>query len=306
MQWAYGITTIPERFDLFQRTLESLKRGGFDQPQVFVDGCRQDARYEGLGLSITYRYPRIRTAGNWWLGLLELYLRNAAPRPNEGLGVADRYAMFQDDFICSANFREYLERSTTNEKCYWNCYTFPENTTLPGAKPGWYESNQLGKGAVALVFSTLGVQTLLMSYHWVHRPLDYRRGFRAIDGGIVDSFRKAGWKELVHQPSLIQHMGDETSIEVIAGDARHPKQPKSPTFMGEEFDLLMLPVHPIENIYPTDEAWKQEEEALERAIREDELRLREATTVRERSLLSGHIARYQRNLVQHRRNRATR
>jgi hypothetical protein len=60
-----------------------------------------------------------------------------------------------------------------------------------------------------------------------------KRGYRFIDGGVVDSFKEFGGKEYVHNPSLVQHTG---SISSYGNDG----QKLSPSFRGETFDALEL------------------------------------------------------------------
>ncbi len=225
-KWSYGITTVESRIDnVFTQTLESLKEAGFDNPRLFVDGVKDGSAYEKFGLDITTRYPNIRTAGNWVLTLYELYLRDP---------VCNYYAVFQDDFVTYKNLKCYLEQCEYPEKGYWNLYTFPSNQSIaPEDHTGWYESNQLGKGAVALVFNREAVATLLGTQHMAVRPQDVNRGWKAIDGGIVSAFKKEGWKEYVHNPSLVQHIGDISTM-------RNKRHPKAASFKGETFDALNL------------------------------------------------------------------
>lgn len=227
MLWSYGITTVPERLnELFPRTLKSLRSAGFDKPRIFVDGAENDEAYRRFDLAVTVRHPKIRTYGNWVLALGELYLRE----PD-----ADRYAIFQDDFVTYHNLRQYLEQTPYPDKGYLNLYTFPKNQELaPLGYRGFYIANQRGLGAVALVFSRDAVQILLKHQHMIDRPttLD-ERSFKAVDGAIVSSMNKAGWKEYVHTPSLVQHTG----MRSTAGNAKHPI---AKTFLGEEFDALDL------------------------------------------------------------------
>lgn len=237
MLWAYGLTTVPERrTDLLPRTLRSLRNGGFPRPRLFIDNCDYLLAKEysqRFAVEVTNHWPVIRTLGNWLLGLGELYLRDPS---------ADRYAMFQDDFVCYRNLRQYLEGCKYPAQGYWNCLTFPSNESFAQGRRGWYESRplnsgpegwQTGRGAVALVFSNEGVRTLLSHTHVVDRPRDVHNGWRKIDGAIVTAFNKAGWREFVHYPSLVQHTGVHSSM----GNKPHPV---SQTFIGEHFDALSL------------------------------------------------------------------
>ncbi len=231
--WAVGMTTVPQRKkDLLGKTLASVYNGGFSDIRLFIDGCsHSDAIiYEKeFNCKITCRHPNILTYGNFCLGLAELYIR----QPN-----CTYYAMLQDDFICYKNLRQYLERTIVPGPFYRNLLTFPANQercpTIDGNQViGWYQSNQMGRGAVALVFNHETVIKLLTSQHMVDRPMDAHRGHKSVDGGVVTALTKIGYREMVHNPSLVQHTGLKSSM----GNRQHPL---APSFRGEDFDALDL------------------------------------------------------------------
>lgn len=229
--WAYGVTTVPQRrATLLTRTLESLKAAGFDRPRLFVDGEADPGSYSRFGLEVTTRYPTIRAFGNWFLSLLELYLRNPT---------ADRFAVFQDDLVTYRNLRRYLDwcpypgELDTQPKGYLNLYTFPHNQALSQGKKGWYFSDQMGKGAVALVFNREATRLLLASQYMVDRPQDPNRGWRAVDGGIVEAMKLVNWKEYVHNPSLVQHTGAVSTFNKT-------QHAPAPSFRGEDFNAEEL------------------------------------------------------------------
>ena len=229
MKWAYGITTVPKRLnDLLPRTIASLKKAGFDKPRLFVDGTSDTKQYERFGLEITTRNPPIKTFANWILALAELYLREPQ---------SDRYAIFQDDLVAYINLRKYLDRCKYPEKGYWNLYTFPQNQKLAPKNNGWFLSNQRGKGAVAIVLSRDAVTTLLKQNHIIDRPKSAgKRRFQVVDGAIVDAFRKTGWKEYTHNPSLVQHTGKKSSIR----NRVVPDSWQAISFKGEDFDAMEI------------------------------------------------------------------
>lgn len=233
MKWSYGVTTVPSRFkDLLPRTLKSLAGAGFENPRLFIDGCKPEDIPQALRrYEITSHFPNLRTFGNWMTALWELYARE--PK-------AERYAIFQDDFVTYKNLRQYLEDCDYPKRGYWNLYTFPQNEKNTS---GWYLSNQLGKGAVALVFNNEAVRTILQSQHMVNRPLDPKRGWQTIDGGIVTGFKQAGWQEWVHNPSLVLHTGEVSSMG-------HKPYEDTNIFKGEEFDALNLIRTPTVKINP--------------------------------------------------------
>jgi hypothetical protein len=245
LKWAYGVTTVPQRRkDLLPRTIMSLRRGGFPTPHLFVDGSRTVQDWEDeFGLPVTARWPQKRTYANWWLSLWELYFAN----PD-----ADRYALFQDDMVTYKNLRMYLESVPYpgGGKGYCNLYTFPSNLQLcPRAfvqgrgnvgerHKGWYQSNQMGLGAVALIFNNEAVVNLLHSPHMVKRVKSKDRGWRLTDGAVVEAMSyQMGWKEYVHNPSLVQHTGERTTIQNGLIKCPHPQ---SNSFEGEDFDALSL------------------------------------------------------------------
>lgn len=228
LRWMYGMTTVPERAEnTFRRTLESLMNAGFEEPRLFVDNCTPLQAHELYGaynLPITCR-PLVRTAGNWVLTLYELWALDSS---------AERYAVFQDDFVTVKNLKRYLELGKTPPAGYQNLYTFPSNQSLaPEGYTGWYEANQFGRGAVALVFTNEAVRKLLGQPYLVERFQCTKRGHKAIDGGIVDAFKLVGYKEFVHTPSLVQHIGDVSTM----GNKPHLK---AISFPGEDFDALTL------------------------------------------------------------------
>lgn len=235
MKWAYGVTTVPSRRDtLLPQTLQSLREAGFGEPRLFADNCDaiQSNWYRStFNLEVTNRWPVIRTYGNWMLSLWELYIRDPS---------ADRYAIFQDDFVTYKNLRRYLNKCPYPDKGYWNLYTFPSNQEIcPRDKHGryhvgWYESNQFGRGAVALIFSREAITTLLTHEHMVNRVQDCARGHRSVDGGVVTCLvQKEGWKEYVHNPSLTQHTG------LVSSMGSNPQR-LALSFKGEEFDAMEL------------------------------------------------------------------
>lgn len=242
--WSYGVTTVPARVKShLPRTLASLARGGFDRPRLFVDGASLGlslALQEIFNLDVSPRYPHIGLAANWSLSMVELYLHSP---------VADYYALFQDDLVTVKNLRSYLEQRPYPENGYLNLFRFMDNEGPTKSRPiGWVEGaematgkgtsyhgkmQQVGRGALALVFSREALVTLFLQPHFVNRPQDLKRGRIKIDGGIVESMNQAGWREYVHNPSLVSHTGS-------ASTKGHHWHKNAKTFPGENFNALSL------------------------------------------------------------------
>lgn len=247
-KWAYGVTTVPERLgDLLPRTLHSLALAGFGQPRLFVDGVRDTIDYEHFDLPITVRYPRSHVYPNWILTAWELYTRNHE---------AEFYAIFQDDFITVRNLRHYLERQIYPPNGYLNLFTFQKRNEgiIKGKLPGWYEAftldNELGglqggRGAVALVFNRDAMITLLDSGYFALRMQKPQhrdqgptknglpRAYTHVDGAIVTAMNIKGYREYIHAPSLVQHIGKRSSTGSC-------QMPMAKSFPGEDFDALEL------------------------------------------------------------------
>lgn len=226
--WSYGITTIMERMDTtLPKTIASLKAAGFDSPHLFVDGSLSQQLYnEQFGLNVTCRFPALRVTGNWICSLWELFVHNSH---------ADFFAIFQDDIIMSKGAREYIERTAPRGNNYFNLYNVPQNERLKPAslRHGWYNSNQCGRGALGLVFRAEGVQMLLGARHLLNKPRDLERGWRTIDGAVVDSMKQCAYKEMVPFPSIVQHIGYLSTIGT-------PDRAVPESFRGEDFNLVSL------------------------------------------------------------------
>lgn len=210
-RWAVGVTCVPERFDdLLPQTLVSIKRGGFTVDRLFCDGLpNADSRAceVKFGIPVTARHPRMGIYGNWCLGLAELLIRDPG---------AERFAMFQDDVICVTNLRQYLESEVLSPNSYANCYTFEpghpgRQSQLPPPDPskiGWYRSNQLGRGALCLIFDRHTAMQLLKADNSLRKSGDGTpRGKRNLDGAIITSMKDLGVSEVIHNPSLVDHLG---------------------------------------------------------------------------------------------------
>lgn len=230
------MTTVNTRLvDLLPRTLQSLAKAGFESPRLFIDGADHSVIPSSLHkYPITSHCPNLRTYGNWILSAWELYVRE----PH-----AERYAIFQDDFVTYPNLRQYLEQCDYPARGYWNLYTFPINERKEAN--GWYVApHQRGLGAVALVFSNECLRKLLGSQYMADRPLDASRGWKSVDGGIVSALKgsrtEPGWQEWVHYPSLVQHTGINSSMG-------NKKQELALSFRGEDFDALSLVNKPLIN-----------------------------------------------------------
>lgn len=243
IRWAYGVTTVPARkADLLPATLESLAAAGFDRPRLFVDGTRDGREWERtFGLEVTTRWPAAKAVGNWILSAWELYVRERG---------AERFAIFQDDLVTYKNLRGYLERVPYPERAYLNLYSFRDNEAVIRGQPtGFHEAallgdgavyhgkkQQCGRGAVALVFSRDALAALFSSAVFVAKPQAATRSEIRLDGCIVEAMNQLGWREFIHNPSLVQHAGDVSTIRGVEA----PPHRHALSFRRDSFDALEL------------------------------------------------------------------
>ena len=227
--WAYGVTTVPERKDvLLPQTLHSLCDAGFGDPHLFVDGCNDPSEYTEFGCMVSCRpKPAMSIVGNWVLGMWELYVRNP---------LAHRYAMFQDDIQAVGNLREYLEACPYPEPGYLNLMTHETNKKHTRNKPGWCLALQKGLGATGLVFDRDTLCAILRSDVLVWKPQAAKNVIakKKIDGGIAEATNRLGYKEYVHNPSLLQHWGINSSV----GNHGSRYLPPIESFPGQETDAM--------------------------------------------------------------------
>lgn len=228
-KWMIGVTAVPKRMDMLKTSLQSLYDGGFGRPTVFFDSaaCPVDLPDH----EIVFRGSNIRTYGHWILTLLELYIRDP---------YCDRYAIFQDDVLCYRNTRQYLDTLLFPSQGYWNLYTgtfsiqnanVTNEEIIQNADVGFVESNQRGHGAQGLVFSNHAVSLLFRSESMFSRLWNPMKRHCSVDGFVVTALKAHGWKEYIHAPTLLQHIGETSSMG-------HGTQPKAKSFLGESFDAM--------------------------------------------------------------------
>lgn len=240
-QIEYGVIATRERINtVLPKTLWSLADAGFQQPHLFVDGvsclteiCTPELTelYHPL-VKVTLRGKQIGGFGNWLLAAWELYIRN--PK-------VEYYLLFEDDIIVCKGLREYLGKcSFPSGNFFLNLYTEPRNEKLvlkkdPNPINGWHLSDQMGRGALGLLFARRFLLRLLTTERFYIHPEKPRASGakRGLDGAISRAVRDLHGKEYIHYPSLLQHrdcLSIQTNID--------KKRPES--FPGENYNVLEL------------------------------------------------------------------
>jgi hypothetical protein len=93
---------------------------------------------------------------------------------------------------------------------------------------------QTGRGALALIFNREGVLTLLASRSMYERAQNTEFGWRSVDGAVVNTLNLAGFREYIHNPTLVDHTGIQSAMSNKVWSSR------ALTWRGEQFNAVNL------------------------------------------------------------------
>jgi hypothetical protein len=204
-KWAVGVTTAPRRQETLSWCLDSLFRAGWDAPRLFIDS-RIEIASRFAHLPVTLREPAVGAWPSYYLGLAELLLREPA---------ADAYLMVQDDalFYDRENLREYLETVLWPDWPLGALSLYcPMVYTQPAA--GWHaHAGVWVYGALAFVFPRESAKRLIADLRVLeHRWSQRNEGLANIDVVIGHWARRSGVPVVHPTPSLVQHIGDTSTL----------------------------------------------------------------------------------------------
>lgn len=212
--WSVGLTTCPRQEPQLNRTLRSLAAAGFSSPVVFADEAPAEEITEEVR-DVVVRPQRLGAWGNWLLSLSELLLRD----PHAG-----RYLIVQDDVLFARNLRQFLDRTWKGD--YLNLYTADRNK----GGIGYHTASRRGLGALALAFSRKAALQITANQESYTRITKGELGTKNIDGAVWKRMNKHKHPEIVHSPSLTNHIGHTSTL--------HQKGIRTAgSFIGEGFDL---------------------------------------------------------------------
>ena len=201
-QWAVGVTTAPRRLPTLEASLASLAAVGLPAPRLYIDGL-VDLPASGRDLPRTVRSPAVGAWRNYYLTLVELLC--TAPE-------ADGLLVVQDDCLwpVGAPLGDYLAncRWPANHEFIASFYCCSEYT---GETSGWRRfADAWVYGAVAFAFSRGAAEALVSDAEALARCRDSRAG--GIDAWIGQWALRRRIPLLVPTPSLVQHMGDVSTL----------------------------------------------------------------------------------------------
>jgi glycosyltransferase involved in cell wall biosynthesis len=200
LTWAVGLLTAPRPKPTILPTLKSLQAGGFDFLHIFAEpGAWIPGEFQHL--PITQHGQTLGNLGNFHSALIALYMT----QPH-----ADCYAVFQDDIQVALGLKAWCDDQ------FW-----PDCTGLVSLfTPRAYQDSKQGWRILALgLHRTFGAQAfvfrrdLLLEFLGDSASLRYREAHVHGDDAVVGAWATArGMGIAYHHPSLVQHIGDVTSI----------------------------------------------------------------------------------------------
>jgi hypothetical protein len=203
--WAVGITTSFRPIPTLDASLDSLIRAGWRYPRVFMDGevpLAPRHRY----LPVTVRQPKVRAWPNFYLSLIELLMRE----PH-----ADAFLMIQDDalFCDYPDVRRYLEQALWPDGKVGAISLYCSSVDTQPLR-GWHTFNGMWQwGAMAFVFSPESAKAFVSDPDVLaHRWCRLNDGCANIDTEVGLWSQRAGRKVFYPTPSLVQHIGDVSTL----------------------------------------------------------------------------------------------
>lgn len=231
-KWAVGLITAPRKGEpTVQRTLESLKKAGWDDVVVFAEpGAPVEHN------KVVRRPDRYGDFTNWFTGLVELIISH--PR--------HKYIMMlEDDVVLVRNLRQYLDLRLPKLTPFASASVFCPSYFTRYTDDLW-ERKYEGE-------FTLGTQTVCMTREMALEFISDRDVVRHRSSGVVyfTNPSENTAKDIVigvwaqkrnlpvcyHNPSLAQHIGDNSTLRSYYWKAA---QLSAQDFVGEDFDALDL------------------------------------------------------------------
>lgn len=217
LTWAVGLLTAPREERTIIRTLHSLRRAGFDVIHVFAEP-RSWIPPEFRDLPVTHHKSRLGNFLNFYSSLSQLLDENP---------LSDAFAVFQDDIEAASGLKEWCDRQL------WPLGAGVVSLFTPrlhsSRTPGWRLLSpgfQRACGAQGLVFRRDTLQQFL-SDPLVIRSLQARD--QNDDAVVAGWVAREGTSIAYHTPSLIQHIGEVSSIYTGGPDRRNVSHAVSST-----------------------------------------------------------------------------
>jgi len=209
LTWAVSLMTAPRPKPTIEHTLSSLQEAGFEAIHVFAEPGSWLPR-QCHHLSVTVNPERLGS-------LLNLYSSLAALLSSQP--EAEAFAVFQDDIEAAHGLRQWCDEQL------WPLDASVVSLFTPrlhnGPSPGWRllsPGYQRACGAQALVFRRDAVHEFLSDPLVIHRLQAKSNNNDAVVAGWI---ARHGRSIAYHTPSLVQHLGHQSSIYATGPDRRN-------------------------------------------------------------------------------------
>jgi hypothetical protein len=176
--------------------------------------------------SVTRRGRRVGAFSNWYLALHELLFTHPS---------AEVFLMCQDDIVCCAGLRAYLEQmlwpspNTAFVSLYCGCLQPRAENSQGFVRIG--EGDTL-YGALAVAFPAAAIKHLILDPLFV-RHRNSTTGMYGIDAALARWVSVSRLPAFFHFPSLVAHTGHTSAI--LAAPRDGPER-QTDSFVGEEVD----------------------------------------------------------------------
>ena len=209
LTWAVGLLTAPRRRPVIRQTLDSLRRSGFDRIHVFAEPGSVVPPADP-DVTVTVHERRLGNFLNFYSSLSVMLAENPS---------ADAIAVFQDDIQLADGLRQWCDAQ------FWPLDAGVVSLFTPrlhsGKTIGWsvlISGRERVCGAQALVFRRDALQRFLSDPQVMLRLQTRDQHDDAVVAAWV---AREGTGIAYHTPSLVQHVGDVSSIFPSGPDRRN-------------------------------------------------------------------------------------
>jgi len=203
-KWAVGMTVAPRTNPCYEYSLHTIKQAGWDSGLIFSEPghtVRPDPNWPTV-----YRQAKLGIFPNFYLGLLELFLRNID---------ADAFMMVQDDMLFPKGLRSYLESFLWPSDDPHLVHLFAvDSVDDDHNKNEWRSTTMFNGGPNVLIFSHEMMQKVVSQVDIMIRFYAHSKHVRKSsfdDLGIFYWMAEKGYKVYYPRPALVDHIGLHSS-----------------------------------------------------------------------------------------------
>lgn len=225
MNWSIGITTCKRNNNFTKNLIKKIKMNGWDKISLYAE---PDSEVDN-SVRVINRDMVYGCWTNWICSLYDMYSIDIE---------ADYYCIFEDDIEICLGVKNYLENLLPSIERFGaiSLYT-PSNQSRKSLGLNCIHDNSFMAesvwGTQAIVFSKESLCRFLSSRNvFDHRRIGYGVNNKNRDTALGIWASKQGEKLFYHNPSLVQHIGKESSI--------NHEYHYSSNFVGENYDATLL------------------------------------------------------------------